>query len=147
MNELQALMGMECLKKIDDLLDYREKVYRAYEEVFAGSPNVKLVTYSQNKAYVPVLLKDFETRERVYAELQEKCNVFARRYFYPLLTDFAPYMYAKGSCPVAEDLASRVLTLPTYYGLPLEDVKAIAENVLEILNSAAYPTGREFSRE
>ena len=31
--------------------------------------------------------------------------------------------------PVAEDLASRVLTLPTYYGLPLEDVKAIADNV------------------
>jgi len=132
MNELQALMGMECLKKIDDLLDYREKVYRAYEEVFAGSPNVKLVTYSQNKAYVPVLLKDFETRERVYAELQEKCNVFARRYFYPLLTDFAPYLYAKGSCPVAEELASRVLTLPTYYGLPLEDVKSIAESVVEM---------------
>ena len=34
--------------------------------------------------------------------------------------------------PIAEDLASRVLTLPTYYGLPLEDVKAIAENVMEI---------------
>ena len=34
--------------------------------------------------------------------------------------------------PIAEDLASRVLTLPTYYGLPVEDVKAIAENVMEI---------------
>jgi len=49
------------------------------------------------------------------------------------LTDFAPYVYGKGSCPVAEDLASRVLTLPTYYGLPLEDVKTIAENVEEIV--------------
>ena len=138
MNELQALMGMECLKKIDDLLDYREKVYRAYEEVFAGSPNVKLVPYSQNKAYVPVLFKDFETRERVYSELKEKCNVFSRRYFYPLLTDFAPYVYGKGSCPVAEDLASRVLTLPTYYGLDLEDVRAIAENVVEIVNHGIH---------
>ena len=132
MNELQALMGLECLKKIDDLLDYRQKIYVAYEEAFADCPAVKLVPHSQNKAYVPVLFKDFATRERVYEELK-KCNVFSRRYFYPLLTDFAPYSYAKGTCPVAEDLSSRVLTLPTYYGLPLDDVKTIAENVKEIV--------------
>ena len=138
MNELQALMGLECLKKIDELLDYRQKIYRAYEEVFAGCQDVKLVPYSANKAYVPVLFKDFETRERVYTELKEKCNVFSRRYFYPLLTDFAPYAYGKGSCLVAEDIASRILTLPTYYGLTLEDVKAIAENVVEIVNHGIH---------
>ena len=134
MNELQALMGLECLQKIGELLEYRQKIYAVYEERFAGCEVVRLVPYSQNKAYVPVLFKDFETRERVYSELKEKCNVFSRRYFYPLLTDFAPYVYGKGSCPVAEALASRVLTLPTYYGLELEDVKAIAENVVDILN-------------
>ncbi len=133
MNELQALMGLECLKKIDDLLDYRQKIYKAYEEVFVDCDEVKLVQYSQNKAYVPVLFKDFETRERVYAELKEKCNVFTRRYFYPLLTEFAPYVYGKGACPIAENLASRVLTLPTYFGLAPEDAKTIAENVKEIV--------------
>ena len=132
MNELQALMGLECLKKIDDLLDYRQNIYDAYAEGFAGCDGAKLVPYSQNKAYVPVLFKDFETRERVYEELKN-CNVFSRRYFYPLLTDFAPYVYGKGGCPVAEDLAARVLTLPTYYGLALEDVRAIAEDVREIV--------------
>ena len=92
----------------------------------------KMIT-PRTKAIVPVLFKDFATRERVYKELKE-CNVFSRRYFYPLLTDFAPYAYAKGTCPAAETLASRVLTLPTYYGLPLEDVKAIAEDVKEIVS-------------
>ncbi len=72
-------------------------------------------------------------RERVYSELKEKYNVFSRRYFCPLLTDFAPYVYAKGNCPVAEDIASRVLTLPTYYGLPLKYVKRIAKAVIEIV--------------
>lgn len=129
MNELQALMGLACLKKIDDLLDCRQKIYTVYADAFADCPNVKLVPYSQNKAYVPVLFKDFATRERVYTELKEKCNVFSRRYFYPLLTDFTPYAYAKGTCPNAEVLALRVLTLPTYYGLPLEDVRLIVENV------------------
>ncbi len=133
MNELQALMGLECLKKIDELLDYRQKIYNAYAEVFADCQDVKVVPYSRNRAYVPVLFKDFATRERVYTELKEKCNVFSRRYFYPLLTDFAPYAYGSGNCPVADNLASRVLTLPTYYGLPIEDVKAIAESVKEIV--------------
>ena len=134
MNELQALMGCLCLDKIDDLLDYRQQIYNAYAEVLNSSTrSTRLLPYSSNKAYVPVLFDSYETRERVYTELKEKCNVFTRRYFYPLLTDFAPYAYAKGSCPIAEDIASRVLTLPTYYGLPLEDVRAIAENVLEIV--------------
>ena len=133
MNELQALMGLECLKNIGYLLDWRQKVYDAYAEAFADSQVVKIIPHSLNKAYVPVLFKDFGTRERVYTELKEKCNVFTRRYFYPLLTEFAPYVYGKGACPIAEDLSSRVLTLPTYFGLSTEDVKAIAENVKEIL--------------
>ena len=133
MNELQALMGLECLKKIDELLEYRQKIYDTYAEGFAGCGAVKLIPHSQNKAYVPVLFKDFATRERVFKELKEKCNVFSRRYFYPLLTDFKPYISASGTCPIAENLALRVLTLPTYYGLPLENVRAIAENVKEVI--------------
>lgn len=138
MNELQALMGLCCLKNIDELLDYRQKIYNAYVSVIEQSEQSKnqtmrLLPYSANRAYVPVLFKDFETRERVYTDLKGKCNVFARRYFYPLLTDFAPYAYAKGSCPVAEDVARRVLTLPTYYGLDLADVRDIAKNVMEMV--------------
>ena len=140
MNELQALMGLCCLRKIDELLDYRQKIYQMYASIFevekvggGGQRKIQLLPCSANKAYVPVLFKDFETRERVYTELKEKCNVFSRRYFYPLLTDFAPYEYAKGTCPVAEDIAKRVLTLPTYYGLDLDDVKAIALDVMEMV--------------
>lgn len=134
MNELQALMGLLCLERIDDILSWRRKIAVTYKEVFARS-EVKFIGRSANDAYCPVLFRDFETRERVYVQLKEKSNVFSRRYFYPLLTDFAPYIYAKGSCPMAEDVASRVLTLPTYYGLSLEDARAIAENVLEICDA------------
>lgn len=132
MNELQALMGRCCLKKIDELLAWRHQVAATYRECFAGT-KVKFIGKSQNDAYCPVLFDSFETREKVYTELKEKCNVFSRRYFYPLLTDFAPYLYAKGACPIAEDVAKRVLTLPTYYNLDLDDIKQIACNVVEIV--------------
>ncbi len=132
MNELQALMGLKCLEKIDDLLAWRKAIAGAYAEVFAGT-KVQFVGKSANAAYCPVLFESAAVREKVYTELKERCNVFSRRYFYPLLTDFAPYADAKGTCPIAEDAASRVLTLPTYYGLPTEDARAIAQNVLEIV--------------
>lgn len=132
MNELQALMGILCLNDIDKLLDWRKKVNEVYRSSFEGRADIKYLNTSINKAYCPILFKDFETRERVYTELKEKCNILARRYFYPLLTDFAPYSYAKGSCPVAEDIARCVLTLPTYFGLSEDDSAAIAENVKEI---------------
>ena len=133
MNELQALMGCLCLDKINDLLAWRDKIDATYSAAFADCGAVKYVGKSANHAYCPVLFKDYETRERVYIELKEKCNVFARRYFYPLLTDFAPYVYSRGTCPIAEDVAKRVLTLPTYYGLSGEDAKTIAENVLKMV--------------
>lgn len=132
MNELQALMGSLCLDRIDELLDARKRIYEAYAEEFAARPSaLKLVPHSSNKAYVPVLFDSAATRERVYNGLKE-CNVHPRRYFYPTLTDFAPYCYGRGTCPVADDIASRVLTLPTYHGLPLDDVRAIARNVVEL---------------
>ena len=132
MNELQALMGCLCLDKIDELLTWRDKIDAVYAEAFANCDTVKYIGKSANHAYCPVLFSDYETRERVYTELKEKCNVFSRRYFYPLLTDFAPYVYSRGTCPIAENVAKRVLTLPTYYGLSIEDVMAIAECVREI---------------
>ena len=132
MNELQALMGLCCLKKIDELLDWRRKVHDAYAVAFSGCDAVTYLDKSANRTYCPILFRDFETRERVYAGLKERCNVFARRYYYPLLTDFAPYAYARRTCPVAEDAARRVLTLPSYFGLEIGKVAEIAEAVKEI---------------
>ena len=132
MNELSALMGIECLKHIDAIQEYRKRIFEAYRESFAGVDAVRLFPHSMNKAYCPILFHDFATRERVYEELK-KANIFTRRYFYPLLTDFAPYIYGRESCPVARQAASRILALPTYHDLAIEDAKSIAQNILEII--------------
>ncbi len=139
MNEFQALVGECSLEVVDELIAHRKAIWETYADAFDGNKNVKLLTRSttmyghdiiHNYAYCPVLFKDFETRERVYDELK-KYNVFSRRYFYPLLSDFEPYRNCLGKTPVARDAANRVLTLPTYHGLSLGDVKSIAGNVLE----------------
>lgn len=143
MNELQALMGIECLKAIDPLLASRRMIHEVYQNTFFGCDNVDFPNpsaftkfcgrgFCSNYAYCPVLFKDENTRELVYNKMHDY-NVYTRRYFYPLLTDFAPYLYGKGCCKVAEDRAKRVLTLPTYYGLTAEEATTIAKMVMEIV--------------
>ncbi len=141
MNEFQALMGECSLEVIDELIAHRKAIWEIYANAFDGNKCVKLVArpttmyghgITHNYAYCPVLLKDFTTRECVYEELK-KCNVFTRRYFYPLLSEFTPYRNSLGKMPIARYAADRVLTLPTYHGLALEEAKAIAQNVLEMI--------------
>lgn len=141
MNEFSALMGECCLKALPGLIAHRRAVYEAYAEAFADERRVRFPgrpavmggrAIGHNYAYCPILFESFEMRERVYEGLK-KANVFCRRYFYPLLTDFPPYRECAGRTPIARGAADRVLTLPVYHDLSPEDARAIAENVLELL--------------
>lgn len=141
MNEFQALMGSLVLKEMPNIIEKRKQIYYTYLNAFSNSQGVTLLSTTSNMygldmehnwAYCPIVFKDFETREKVFEKLKEY-NVFARRYFYPLLTDFAPYIYAQNTCPIAEDFAKRILTIPTYHDLCLEDVVSIAKIIKGII--------------
>jgi dTDP-4-amino-4,6-dideoxygalactose transaminase len=74
------------------------------------------------------------TRDEVFIRLGEH-DILARKYFYPLTNSFACYNdYATArpeKTPMAAFLADRVLTLPLYADLALEDVDRICEIILE----------------
>ncbi len=141
MNEMQALMGVLNLNVIDDLISHRKVIYEAYRDGFSGIRDIEFLhcldnscgySVSHNYAYCPVLFKDLDTRERVYRRLKDY-NVFSRRYFYPLLTDFDPYRENQSQTPIATDIANRVLTLPTYHGLDETATSGIIQIVQELL--------------
>ena len=60
-------------------------------------------------------------------------NIFARRYFWPSVNTYKTICPDAAQCPFSEDIANRILCLPLYYTFSQEDVKAIAENVQEIV--------------
>lgn len=87
-----------------------------------------------NYAYFPVVFDGYKyTRNEVFAMLEEQ-GITARKYFYPLTNSFECYRNyptaGTEKTPVAQHLALRVLTLPLYADLALEDVDRICDIIL-----------------
>lgn len=139
MNEMQALMGLQMLEHMDQLIAKRTRLYAIYKERLSSVPGITFrpepeANVEYNYAYVPIQIDEKEfgmSRDELYAELK-KYNIFTRRYFYPLLCDFACYQSVSISKPldVASKVAERILTLPTYYDLGEDDVSRICDIII-----------------
>lgn len=136
MNEMQALMGSMVLKYMDTLVQKRKRIHEIYQERLIDVPGITFSpdpepNVNYNYSYIPVLIDEKKfgiSRDALYEKLKEY-NIFARRYFYPLLNEFACYQSVQVSQPltVAEDVSRKVLTLPTYMDLAEDDVHRICD--------------------
>ncbi|WP_223701122.1 DegT/DnrJ/EryC1/StrS family aminotransferase [Sutcliffiella deserti] len=133
MNEFQAAMGLCNLRNIDMEIKKRKVVVERYYENLNSVEGIKLLkaqdSVRSNYAYFPVVFDGYKyTRDEVHELLKGK-SIFSRKYFYPLTNSLECY---KGSfntreTPVAKYIADRVLTLPLFADLSLEDVDRICE--------------------
>lgn len=138
MNEFCAAMGVCNLRHLDSEIARRRIVTERYWERLDGVAGARVFRpaggVKANYAYLPVLF-DPEvfgaTRDDVFDAL-DAADVGARKYFYPLVSDFECYrsVYSSDRTPVAKKAASQVLTLPMYADLSLEDVDRICDVVL-----------------
>lgn len=141
MNEFQAAMGLVNLKHIDEIISRREDIIIHYQDRLGGIKGLDFVgdlpKIRLNYAYFPILIdkKSFGmSRDEVFSILEAQ-SIYARKYFYPLVTKFDCYKDTFGDmkCPVAESVGERVLTLPLYTELEMKDVDNICD-ILEDLN-------------
>jgi len=132
MNEFAAAMGICNLRHVDDEIKKRAAVVECYRKNLAEVKGIKLNSVSAdtvtNYAYFPVVFTDEYkmSRDEIFAELS--ANVIkSRKYFYPLTNSIEAYagQYDVSATPIALDISKRVLTLPMYADLPLEDVERI----------------------
>ena len=136
MNEMQALMGSQVLKYLEDLIEKRSRITALYRQRLKDVPGIRLVPslspdIKYNHGYMPIELDEKEfgmSRDALYEELK-KWNVHTRRYFYPLICDFPCYrsISVNGQLPVARQTADRILTLPIYDSLDLSHVDIICD--------------------
>ena len=133
MNEFQAAMGICNLRHVNGEIIKRKKVVERYIDNLREISGIKLsqeqAGVESNYAYFPVVFDGYKmTRDEVFEKLKDN-DIVARKYFYPLTNSFECYKdrYDVDETPVAKYIAERVLALPLYADLPLEDVDRICE--------------------
>lgn len=136
MSEINAAFGLLQLKYIPSILERRAKIDEFYRRRLASVPGVRCLGRSgkidANYSYFPILVeKEYPlNRDALYQKMKEN-NIFARRYFYPLISDFPMYRglpsAARELLPVAAEASDRVLCLPIYPELTLDDANRIID--------------------
>ena len=138
MNEFCAAMGLCNLRHIHDEISKRQTVAARYRSHLEGVEGLQLNAVQpeveSNYAYFPVVFHEQvfgANRDQVYDALAAH-DIYARKYFYPLTNTYSAFhgKYNALETPVALQISKRVLTLPMYADLALEDIDRICEIIL-----------------
>lgn len=135
MNELQAALGLLQLKYVDQYISLRKNITGIYRQELIDVPGLRFLNDMAGVRhcypYFPILI-DVEkfgiNRDELYEKLKNH-NIYVRRYFYPLISQFPTYKGLPSSSlmnlTVANDIAQKVLCLPIYPELSIENVNLI----------------------
>lgn len=150
MNELSAAYGLLQLDMVDREIARRAALEKTYELALDGIPGIarmkRSATLEHNHAYLPILVTDEYglSRDTVH-DAFKACNIFTRKYFYPLASHYSCYASlpsaAPDHLPVAERLARQVLCLPMYGTVPA-DIPRVVGSLLRELPEAARKVAR-----
>jgi len=135
LNEVQAAYGLLQLKYVDNFIERRKKITEAYRLLLKDIPGIKFLDDMPNiihgYPYFPILIDQSiygMNRDALYNKLKEY-NIYSRRYFYPLISDFEPYnklpSSSKESLQMAHSIANQVLCLPIYPDLSISNIHKI----------------------
>lgn len=140
MNEFAAAMGICNLRHLDEEIMKRKKIDQRYREWLGRINGIRLNVVSDgvrsNYAYFPIVIDETMTgctRDDIFDALAEN-GIGARKYFYPLTNTYQCYegVFDPMDTPIALTISQRVLTLPIYADLSLEDVDFICNIVKNV---------------
>ncbi|MBR5656465.1 MAG: DegT/DnrJ/EryC1/StrS family aminotransferase [Prevotella sp.] len=140
-DEVRSAYGLLNLRQVDAAIAARQKVAIKYREALRNVPGVRFFNdmsgVRHNYSYFPIFISADEygmTRDELYFKMREQ-GIFGRRYFYPLISDFAPYRglpsATRENLPVATKIAEEVICLPMHHGLSEADINRVLEHILK----------------
>lgn len=138
MNEFSAALGLLQLQHIDEVLRRRADISKRYMQELVNIPGISWITppamTRTNHAYFPVLVNEQYglSRDDLYHAMRSH-GIYARRYFYPLISDFSVYRGLQSSrpenLPNASRLSAQVLCLPLYPAMSNDDIERVVQTI------------------
>lgn len=135
-SEFHAAMGLANLKYIEDISKKRKILINRYDEKLNTLKACRPIWHANsenNASYYPIIFQSEELMLACKEHLQMN-EIGARRYFYPSLANSLPYLESQ-NFQITDDIAKRVLCLPLFYDLSVEEVDFICRLLLRVQNN------------
>ena len=137
MDEIRSAYGLVNLKNVDKAIEARHHVAVRYREALKDIEGITffhdMPGVVHNYSYFPIFVdaeKYGMSRDELYFKMRER-NVWGRRYFYPLISEFSTYRglesAAPDNLPNAHKMANTVICLPMHHLLSEEDLQRVID--------------------
>ena len=141
MDEIRSAYGLLNLKQVDSAIAARQKVAVAYREALRNVDGISfwddMPGVRHNYSYFPIFVdaeKYGMTRDELYMKMKDQ-DVWGRRYFYPLISEFSTYRGLESSrpenLPNAHRMADTVICLPMHHALSENDLNRIINSIIK----------------
>ncbi|MBR5118158.1 MAG: DegT/DnrJ/EryC1/StrS family aminotransferase [Muribaculaceae bacterium] len=141
MDEVRAAYGLLNLQKVDDAIEARHQVAIHYREALRPVEGITfwddMPGVRHNYSYFPIFVDAQQygmTRDELFFKMKEQ-NIIARRYFYPLISDFSTYRglpsAKRENLPQATKMAESVICLPMHHELSNENIDRVLELIVK----------------
>lgn len=130
MTEIHAALGLANLRYYDQVLQRRKEIFGQYYNGLCGFTQIRFQKFTEgsyNYSYMPIVFESEELALKVEKTLNEN-DIFPRRYFYPSL-DTLDYFGIPNNCYKSQDIASRILCLPSHNWLTDSDMSKIIKMI------------------
>lgn len=141
MDEMSAAVGIAQIKKLEFMIEERQRIANTYNEYFKdygemiGVPRVAVGNTHTWFVYVICIKNKKIKRDVVMKDLEE--SGISTKHYLPSIHLFGFYRkkfkYKAGDFPVSESVSRSSVALPIYIGLKDGDIKHIANKVIAII--------------
>ena len=141
MDEIRSAYGLLNLKQVDKAIAARRHAAERYREALKDVEGItffdEMPGVQHNYSYFPIFVDEKKygmSRDELYFKMRDR-NVWGRRYFYPLISEFSTYRglesAAPDNLPTAHKMANTVICLPLHHLLSDEDVQRVIDCILK----------------
>jgi dTDP-4-amino-4,6-dideoxygalactose transaminase len=142
MSELNAILGLTQLKRLDEFIGWREKISNLYTEWLKDVPGITLVLPSARSSWYKyiVLLPRGIDRATFKQQMKElEVSLSGEVYEIPLHRQPIFEGTKDGEFTSADDVCSRHICLPLYYGMTEKEARFVFETVKDTLSKYHIP--------
>lgn len=141
LDEIRAAYGLLNLKQVDVAIEARHQIAIKYRTALRAVKGISFMEdmpgVRHNYSYFPIFVdagKYGMTRDELYFKMKER-NIWGRRYFYPLISEFSMYRELDSAkpdnLPISHRIADSAICLPIYHDLTMDSAERIVELIIE----------------